>query len=138
QACALGISFARMPASSPLRLTPPEAPMSAIPAGHAGPAAQQVPGHHAEHPIGWRRWLYANSHKDIGTMYLLFSLTMFIVGGALAMLLRLELLRPGLQFFNPEQFNQFTTMHGLIMIFGAIMPALVGFANWMVPLQIGA
>ena len=39
---------------------------------------------------------------------------------------------------NPELFNQLTTMHGLIMVFGAIMPAFVGFANWMIPLQIGA
>ncbi len=112
--------------------------MTAIPAGHAGTTVPHAPERHAGHPTGWRRWLYANSHKDIGTMYLLFSLTMFIVGGALAMLIRLELFKPGLQFFNPELFNQFTTMHGLIMIFGAIMPAFVGFANWMVPLQIGA
>jgi cytochrome c oxidase subunit 1 len=52
--------------------------------------------------------------------------------------IRAELFQPGLQFFNPELFNQFTTMHGLIMVFGAIMPAFVGFANWMIPLQIGA
>ena len=45
---------------------------------------------------------------------------------------------PGLQLVNPELFNQLTTMHGLIMVFGAIMPAFVGFANWMLPLQIGA
>jgi cytochrome c oxidase subunit 1 len=104
--------------------------------GHAG-------GHHDEHehhgaPHGWRRWVYATNHKDIGTMYLLFSFTMFIIGGTLAMAIRLELFQPGLQFVNPQLFNQLTTMHGLIMIFGAIMPAFVGFANWMVPLQIGA
>src|ERR1700748_3987299 len=63
---------------------------------------------------------------------------MFLVGGTLALLIALELFQPGLQFFNPELFNQFTTMHGLIMVFGAIMPAFVGFANWMIPLQIGA
>jgi len=90
------------------------------------------------HPHGWRRWLFATNHKDIGTMYLLFAFTMFLVGGTLALLIRLELFKPGLQFFNPELFNQFTTMHGLIMVFGAIMPAFVGFANWMIPLQIGA
>jgi len=90
------------------------------------------------HPHGWRRWLFATNHKDIGTMYLLFAFTMFLVGGTLALLIRLELFQPGLQFFNPELFNQFTTMHGLIMVFGAIMPAFVGFANWMIPLQIGA
>ena len=93
--------------------------------------------HHGQ-PHGWRRWLFATNHKDIGTMYLVFSFTMFMIGGILALLIRTELFRPGLQFFNPELFNQFTTMHGLIMVFGAIMPAFVGFANWMLPLQIGA
>ena len=90
------------------------------------------------HPHGWRRWVFATNHKDIGTLYLLFAFTMFLVGGTLALLIRLELFQPGLQFFNPELFNQFTTMHGLIMVFGAIMPAFVGFANWMIPMQIGA
>jgi cytochrome c oxidase subunit 1 len=90
------------------------------------------------HPHGWRRWLFATNHKDIGTLYLWFSMTMFLVGGVLALLIRLELFQPGLQYFRPELYNQFVTMHGLIMIFGAIMPAFVGFANWMVPLLIGA
>ncbi|HEX6018245.1 MAG TPA: cytochrome c oxidase subunit I [Burkholderiaceae bacterium] len=98
--------------------------------------------HHDDHahgtPHGWRRWLFATNHKDIGTMYLLFSFTMLIVGGTLAMGIRAELFEPGLQFFNPEMFNQLTTMHGLIMVFGAIMPGFVGFANWLVPLQVGA
>jgi len=62
----------------------------------------------------------------------------FFVGGILALGIRTELFQPGLQLLNPELFNQFTTMHGLIMVFGAIMPAFVGFANWMIPLQIGA
>jgi cytochrome c oxidase subunit I len=94
--------------------------------------------HHDHAPTGWRRWVFATNHKDIGTLYLLFSFTMFMIGGLLAMLIRAELFQPGLQFVNPELFNQLTTMHGLIMVFGAIMPAFVGFANWMVPLQIGA
>ncbi|MEZ5659019.1 MAG: cytochrome c oxidase subunit I [Burkholderiaceae bacterium] len=90
------------------------------------------------HPHGWRRWVYATNHKDIGTMYLLFSLVMFFVGGINALILRSELFQPGLQIVDPEFFNQMTTMHGLIMVFGAIMPAWVGFANWQIPLQIGA
>jgi cytochrome c oxidase subunit 1 len=90
------------------------------------------------HPHGWGRWLSATNHKDIGTLYLWFSLAMFMTGGILALLIRAELFQPGLQFFQPELYNQFVTMHGLMMIFGAIMPAFVGFANWMVPLQIGA
>jgi len=90
------------------------------------------------HPHGWRRWVYATNHKDIGTLYLLFALTMLMIGGVLALVIRAELFQPGLQFVNPELFNQLTTMHGIIMVFGAIMPAFVGFANWMLPLQIGA
>ncbi len=93
---------------------------------------------HDDHPTGWRRWLFATNHKDIGTLYLWFSFAMFIVGGINALLLRTELFQPGLQFFQPEFFNQLTTMHGLIMVFGAIMPAFVGFANWQIPLMIGA
>jgi cytochrome c oxidase subunit I len=102
----------------------------------------QAHGHddHDHHgaPTGWRRWVYATNHKDIGTLYLLFSFAMFMIGGILALLIRVELYQPGLQLVNPELFNQLTTMHGLIMVFGAIMPAFVGFANWMIPLQIGA
>ncbi len=94
--------------------------------------------HAHDHPTGWRRWLYATNHKDIGTLYLWFSFTMFIVGGINALLLRTELFQPGLQIVNPEFFNSLTTMHGLIMVFGAIMPAFVGFANWQIPMMIGA
>src|SRR6185312_14133642 len=92
--------------------------------------------HAHDHPHGWQRWLFATNHKDIGTLYLWFAFIMFLTGGTLAMGIRLELFKPGLQFFNPEFFNQLTTMHGLIMVFGAIMPAFVGFANWMIPLQV--
>ena len=87
---------------------------------------------------GIMRWITTTNHKDIGTMYLWFSLMMFMVGGTMAMAIRLELFEPGLQFFNPDLFNQFNTMHGLIMVFGAIMPAFVGFANWQIPMMIGA
>jgi cytochrome c oxidase subunit 1 len=109
--------------------------MSAV-LDHQGHDVHDHHDHHA--PTGWRRWVFATNHKDIGTLYLLFSFTMLMVGGILALCIRAELFQPGLQFFNPELFNQFTTMHGLIMVFGAIMPAFVGFANWMIPLQIGA
>jgi len=89
-------------------------------------------------PAGIRRWLTTTNHKDIGTLYLCFSFTMFIVGGLMALIIRAELFQPGLQFVHPEFFNQLTTMHGLIMVFGAFMPAFVGFANWQIPMMIGA
>lgn len=94
--------------------------------------------HHHHAPTGWKRWVYATNHKDIGTLYLLYSFAMLMVGGVLALLIRAELFEPGLQVVNPELFNQLTTMHGIIMVFGAVMPAFVGLANWMLPLQIGA
>lgn len=84
------------------------------------------------------RWLFTTNHKDIGTLYLCFSGLMFFIGGIMAMLIRAELFQPGLALFEPNFYNQLVTMHGLIMIFGAIMPAFVGLANWMIPLMIGA
>ena len=94
--------------------------------------------HHHGPAKGLKRWLFATNHKDIGTMYLWFSFSMFILGGIFAMIVRAELFQPGLQLVEPEFFNQMTTMHGLIMVFGAIMPSFVGLANWMIPLMIGA
>jgi cytochrome c oxidase subunit 1 len=93
---------------------------------------------HDHHPTGLMRWVTTTNHKDIGTMYLWFSFAMFMVGGAMAMVIRAELFQPGLQVVSPGFFNQMITLHALIMVFGAIMPAFVGFANWMIPLQIGA
>jgi cytochrome c oxidase subunit I len=85
--------------------------------------------HHDDHshPTGIMRWVASTNHKDIGTLYLWFSFFMFLFAGALALGIRAELFQPGLQFLEPENFNRLTTLHGLIMIFGAIMPAFVGF-----------
>ncbi|MGQ4879945.1 cytochrome c oxidase subunit I [Billgrantia sp. LNSP4103-1] len=102
-------------------------------------AAEAGHGHaHEAPPKGLMRWLLTTNHKEIGSLYLIFSLTMFFIGGIFALVVRLELFQPGLQFVNPEFFNQMTTMHGLIMVFAAVMPAFTGLANWMIPLQIGA
>src|SRR6478735_8364387 len=98
--------------------------------------------HHDDHdhkPHGFfNRWVCSTNHKDIGTLYLIFSFTMACIGAVFSGVIRTELAQPGLQFVKPEFFNQLTTMHALVMIFGAIMPAFVGLANWMVPLQVGA
>jgi cytochrome c oxidase subunit 1 len=97
--------------------------------------------HDAEHEprySGVLRWITTTNHKDIGTLYLWFSAVMFGVGGLAALVIRAELFAPGLQFVNPDFYNELVTEHGLIMIFGAIMPAFVGFANWQIPMMIGA
>ncbi len=93
---------------------------------------------HHDHPTGLSRWLFTTNHKDIGTLYLWFAFIMFIVGGSMAMIIRAELFQPGLQLIEPHFFNQMTTVHALVMVFGAVMPAFVGFANWQIPLMIGA
>ena len=90
------------------------------------------------HPSGMMRWLTTTNHKDIGTMYLTFSLIMFFVGGLMILAVRAELFQPGLQLMKPEFFNQLIGVHALVMIFAALMPAATGFANWMLPLMIGA
>ncbi|MEN0044754.1 MAG: cbb3-type cytochrome c oxidase subunit I, partial [Pseudomonadota bacterium] len=102
--------------------------------------AHHADDHHDHGPelTGIKRWLFTTNHKDIGTMYLIFSLVMLFVGGAMALVIRTELGQPGMQFVQPDFYNQMVTMHALIMIFGAVMPAFVGLANWMIPLMVGA
>ncbi|MDG2316115.1 MAG: cytochrome c oxidase subunit I [Gammaproteobacteria bacterium] len=84
------------------------------------------------------RWLLTTNHKEIGTLYLSLSFLLFFIGGAMALTFRAELAQPGLQLMGADFYNQMVTLHGLVMVFGAVMPAFVGLANWMIPLQIGA
>lgn len=93
---------------------------------------------HSAHLTGIKRWLLTTNHKEIGTLYLWFSLAMFFIGGFMALIIRTELAQPGLQHVDPQFFNSMTTMHALVMIFGGVMPAFVGLANWMIPMMIGA
>jgi cytochrome c oxidase subunit 1 len=84
------------------------------------------------------RWLTTTDHKVIGNLYLVTAFGFFLAGGIMAMLMRAELARPGLQFLTSEQYNQLFTMHGTIMLLLFATPTFTGFANAVMPLQIGA
>ncbi|CAM5446324.1 cytochrome c oxidase subunit I [Streptomyces violaceorubidus] len=84
------------------------------------------------------RWATTTDHKVIGRLYLATSFGFFLLGGVLAMLMRSELARPGLQLFSNEQYNQLFTVHGTIMMLLFATPLFAGFTNVIMPLQIGA
>lgn len=86
------------------------------------------------------RWLLSTNAKDIGTLYLVYAIFMALVGTGLSVLIRMELSAPGNQFLagNHQLFNVIITAHGLIMLLFAVVPAMAGFGNYMVPVLIGA
>ncbi len=101
---------------------------------------------HDHKPGFFVRWFMSTNHKDIGTLYIIFSIITGIIGGAFSMVMRMELQDPGIQFLmnadgspNGQLWNVIITAHGLIMVFFVVMPGLIGgFGNWFVPILIGA
>jgi len=128
-------------------------PLEAHATGH-----DRASAHDHSIPTGWKRWLYSTNHKDIGVMYLIFSIVAGVIGGLLSGVMRLELQEPGIQIFHglaamvyqapdadsaldagKHMYNVFVTAHALIMVFFTVMPATMGgFANYFAPLMIGA
>jgi cytochrome c oxidase subunit 1 len=83
-------------------------------------------------------WLVTTDHKKIGLMYIAASLLFLVVGGIEVLLMRIQLAVPNSTFLSPEHYNELFTLHGTTMIFFVAMPIMFGFANYMVPLMIGA
>ena len=108
---------------------------------HATDAHHGHDDHHGDHTPGFvARWFFSTNHKDIGTLYLVFSIFAGLIGAGISVLMRMELQQPGLQYFaDGQMWNSMVSAHGLIMVFFVVMPALIGgFGNWFVPLMIGA
>src|SRR3954469_12700421 len=87
---------------------------------------------------GWRSWVTSVDHKRIGIMYGATAIAFFLIGGVEALLIRLQLARPGGAGLNADQYNQVFTMHGVTMIFLVVMPLGAAFMNYLMPLQVGA
>src|SRR5437868_205881 len=102
--------------------------------------AEPVPFPAAEElrPAGLLRWVTTVDHKDIGVLYLLTSFAFMVIGGLEALLIRVQLAVPRNNFLTPGAYDALFTMHGTTMIFLVVMPLLLGFANYIVPLHIGA
>jgi cytochrome c oxidase subunit I len=86
----------------------------------------------------WVDWVTTTDHKRIGVLYLATAMVFMMVGGVEALLMRTQLAQPGNTLLSPQAYNQVLTMHGTTMVFLVVMPLWAGFANYLVPLQIGA
>ncbi len=97
-----------------------------------------LPEAHHEEPGGIVDWLTTVDHKKIGLLYVFTSFAIFLAGGILALLVRLELAGPGLQVMGENTYNQVFTMHGTLMIFLFAAQVTTGLANYFIPLHLGA
>src|SRR5262249_46975548 len=109
-------------------------------ASSRGPMATTTAGAHAipHGESGLWSWITTVDHKRIGALYGVTAFVFFLLGGLEAMLIRIQLARPGNHFVSPDFYNQLFTMHGTTMIFLAVMPLSASFFNYLVPLMIGA
>src|SRR5205809_6902710 len=94
----------------------------------------------APRPLAERlhEWVTTVDHKRLGILYIIYALVFLLIGGIEATVIRIQLIRPHNDFVSPQVFNRMFTMHGTTMIFFVVMPVLFGFANYLIPLMIGA
>src|SRR5580692_4279049 len=91
-------------------------------------------------PIGERlhEWVVTVDHKKLGILYIVYGIVFLVIGGIEALIMRIQLVVPQNHFVSPQVFNRLFTMHGTTMIFFVVMPLLFGFANYLIPLMVGA
>src|SRR3979411_3119401 len=83
-------------------------------------------------------WVTTVDHKRLGILYIIYALVFLLIGGIEATVIRIQLIRPHNDFVSPQVFNRMFTMHGTTIVFFVVMPVLFGFANYLIPLMIGA
>ena len=113
--------------------TTDELPVASDEGGHATTGSHGLPPYESV-----KRWLVTTNHKDVGILYTVTALFFLVFGGVLALLMRVQLFTPGAGLLSPMGYNQTVSTHGLIMVFWFLSPFAFGFANYVVPLQIGA
>src|SRR5512133_3183747 len=102
-------------------------------------AVPQVVAHTIERErTGWTSWVTTTDHKRIGIMYMVLTFVFFLLGGTEALLMRLQLSQADNTLLDPKTYNELFTMHGTTMIFLFVVPMMAGFANYFIPLMIGA
>jgi cytochrome c oxidase subunit I len=107
--------------------------------GLIGRRRPQIIADHVQDPsAGWTSWITTTDHKKIGILYMWTVAVFFVLGGVEALLIRIQLGAPDNTFLDPEKYNQIFTMHGTTMIFLVGVPVWAGFANFLIPLMIGA
>ena len=111
---------------------------SYAPIGSGGVYGEQTGTGHAEKPAGITRWLTTVDHKDIGILYGLFGVTAFVVGGLMALVMRIELVAPAQDVVGATTYNGILTSHGITMLFLFGTPMIAAFGNYFLPLLIGA
>lgn len=126
----------QLPAELPSQTTPativPALPASRVVAAPLGVFTRPQAKH------GWKSWLFTVDHKRIGIMYGAAAMVFLVIGGVEALLIRLQLAQPGNELLGASTYNQIFTMHGVTMIFLVVMPLAAAFANYLLPLQVGA
>jgi cytochrome c oxidase subunit 1 len=105
----------------------------------SGPFEIDSPRYSQAAVLEWlNSWITTVDHKKLGILYTLYAMFFLVVGGAEAMAIRIQLIRPNNTFLSPEVFNRLFTMHGTTMVFLVGMTFIFGFANYLVPIMIGA
>ncbi len=120
------------------RTSVPAIAVKSAPAAYVTPTSSMGVFRRPVSSTGWRSWVFTVDHKKLGIMYGVVAMSFFVIGGVEALLIRLQLAAPNNKVLSAGAYNQMFTMHATTMVFLFVMPMAAAFANYLIPLQIGA